>query len=68
VVLQNPYQPNDYVRVLTAIGGIISYYDTDKLFPAFGFGGLLKSQVVSHDFPLVSATASIFLPHLFLIV
>ena len=50
---QNPYQPNDYVRVLQSIGGVISYYDTDKMFPSFGFGGKFADGTVSHDFALV---------------
>ena len=50
---QNPLQPNAYIQVLQSIGGIISYYDTDKMFPSFGFGGKFQDGSVSHDFALV---------------
>ena len=34
------------------MGNIIQCYDTDKMFPAFGFGGKLPTGQVSHNFPL----------------
>ena len=47
----NPYQPNQYVRALTAVGEVCQDYDTDKLFPALGFGAKIGG-VVSHEFAL----------------
>lgn len=45
--------PSQYVQVLQAIGGIIEDYDSDKLFPAFGFGAKLPPDFnVYHDFAL----------------
>jgi len=47
----NPYQPNQYQRALTAVGEIIQDYDSDKLFPALGFGARLPPDGhVSHEF------------------
>lgn len=49
----NPYAPNEYMQALTAVGEIIQDYDSDKLFPAFGFGARIPpSYQVSHQFPL----------------
>uniref|UniRef100_A0A8C4ZB24 Copine IVb n=1 Tax=Gadus morhua TaxID=8049 RepID=A0A8C4ZB24_GADMO len=35
----HPYQPNEYLKALVAVGEICQDYDSDKMFPAFGFGG-----------------------------
>ncbi len=51
----NPYDPNfmnEYVRVIRGIGEILCYYDTDKMFPVYGFGALMPNGQVSHCFPL----------------
>ncbi|KAK2158065.1 hypothetical protein LSH36_178g06009 [Paralvinella palmiformis] len=49
----NPYQPNLYARALKAVGEIIQDYDSDKLFPALGFGARLPPDGrVSHQFYL----------------
>ncbi|XP_078342842.1 copine-8-like isoform X2 [Oculina patagonica] len=49
----NPYEQNQYVKALTAVGRICQDYDTDKLFPAFGFGARLPpAWQISHEFPL----------------
>uniref|UniRef100_A0A3B4VD70 Copine 4 n=1 Tax=Seriola dumerili TaxID=41447 RepID=A0A3B4VD70_SERDU len=34
----HPYQPNEYLKALVAVGEICQDYDSDKMFPAFGFG------------------------------
>jgi len=47
----NPYQPNQYMRALTAVGEVCQDYDTDKLFPALGFGAKIGGKV-SHEFAL----------------
>ncbi|MED6236307.1 Copine-8 [Ataeniobius toweri] len=50
----SPYQLNDYAMALRAIGEIIQDYDSDKMFPALGFGAKLPPDGrVSHEFPLV---------------
>ncbi|KAJ3585900.1 hypothetical protein NHX12_012308 [Muraenolepis orangiensis] len=49
----NPYQMNAYAMALKAVGEIIQDYDSDKMFPALGFGAKLPPDgSVSHEFPL----------------
>ena len=58
----NPAQPsslhyrwegkdNMYQQAIRSLGGVIDQYDTDKRYPAYGFGGR-KDGKVSHCFPL----------------
>ncbi|VDP45188.1 unnamed protein product [Schistosoma mattheei] len=48
-------QPSQYAVALQAVGEIISDYDSDNLFPSFGFGACIPpDNNVSHCFPLVS--------------
>lgn len=50
----NPYQLNAYAMALKAVGEIIQDYDSDKMFPALGFGAKIPPDGrVSHEFPLV---------------
>ncbi|XP_023681482.1 copine-4 isoform X2 [Paramormyrops kingsleyae] len=47
----HPYQPNEYLKALVAVGEICQDYDSDKMFPAFGFGARIPPDFkVSHDF------------------
>ncbi|KAJ8041877.1 Copine-8 [Holothuria leucospilota] len=47
----NPNQPNHYIRALRAVGEVIEDYDSDKLYPAFGFGARVPPDMkVSHEF------------------
>ncbi|XP_029637877.1 copine-8 isoform X4 [Octopus sinensis] len=49
----SPYNLNPYATSLHAVGNIIQDYDSDKLFPALGFGARLPpTGIVSHEFPL----------------
>uniref|UniRef100_G1KKI0 C2 domain-containing protein n=1 Tax=Anolis carolinensis TaxID=28377 RepID=G1KKI0_ANOCA len=49
----NPYQLNAYAMALKAVGEIIQDYDSDKMFPALGFGAKIPPDSrVSHEFPL----------------
>uniref|UniRef100_A0A8C1R593 Copine-8 n=1 Tax=Cyprinus carpio TaxID=7962 RepID=A0A8C1R593_CYPCA len=49
----SPYHLNAYALALRAVGEIIQDYDSDKLFPALGFGAKLPPDGhVSHEFPL----------------
>ncbi|XP_065410454.1 copine-8 isoform X3 [Chrysemys picta bellii] len=49
----NPYQLNAYGMALKAVGEIIQDYDSDKMFPALGFGAKLPPDGrVSHEFAL----------------
>eukprot|EP00075_Anas_platyrhynchos_P033901 XP_027323154.1 copine-9 isoform X4 [Anas platyrhynchos] len=48
-----PYQLSAYALALKAVGEIIQDYDSDKLFPAYGFGAKLPPDgKISHQFPL----------------
>jgi len=45
--------PNQYVTAIRSVGDIIQDYDSDKLFPALGFGARVPPDGrVSHEFPL----------------
>ncbi|XP_043575525.1 copine-4 [Chiloscyllium punctatum] len=49
----HPYQPNEYLKALVAVGEICQDYDSDKMFPAFGFGARIPpDSKVSHDFAI----------------
>lgn len=49
----NPYEPNEYVKAISSIGSILADYDSDRNFPAYGFGAKLPpTMAVSHLFPL----------------
>lgn len=49
----NPTQPNQYAIAIQAVGDIVQDYDTDKMFPAYGFGARLPPHgQVSHLFPI----------------
>ncbi|XP_053401185.1 copine-3-like isoform X2 [Mercenaria mercenaria] len=48
----NPYQPNEYMQAIQAVGAVCQDYDTDKMFPALGFGAKLPSGEVSHEFAI----------------
>ena len=46
-----PGQENQYVTAIKSVGTIIEDYDTDKMFPALGFGARVPPmQQVSHEF------------------
>jgi len=45
--------PNQYVTAIRSVGDIIQDYDSDKMFPALGFGAKLPgNSEVSHNFSL----------------
>ncbi|XP_052456979.1 copine-7-like [Carassius gibelio] len=49
----NPYQPNEYLKALIAVGEICQDYDSDKRFSALGFGARIPPKYeVSHDFAI----------------
>ncbi|KAK5912007.1 hypothetical protein CesoFtcFv8_001924 [Champsocephalus esox] len=45
---------NEYLSALWSVGNVVQDYDTDKLFPAFGFGAKLPPdyQTANHEFAL----------------
>ncbi|XP_015668583.1 copine-3 [Protobothrops mucrosquamatus] len=49
----SPNGVNEYLSAIWSVGMVIQDYDTDKMFPAFGFGAQISpSWQVSHEFPL----------------
>ncbi|XP_041375348.1 copine-3-like isoform X1 [Gigantopelta aegis] len=47
----NPYQPNEYMQAIRAVGDVCQDYDSDKLFPVLGFGAKIPPNwQVSHEF------------------
>lgn len=45
-------QLNQYQQAIWSIGHILQDYDSDKMFPVYGFGGVLGNAPVSHCFPI----------------
>ncbi|GFQ06475.1 protein bonzai 1 [Phtheirospermum japonicum] len=45
-------RPNAYQRAILEIGGLLQFYDSDKKFPAWGFGARPIDGPVSHCFNL----------------
>ena len=46
-----PNERNDYEKAIKSCGDIIGHYDSDQLFPVYGFGGIPQgSDKVSHCF------------------
>lgn len=45
---------NNYTEAIGSVVGILENYDSDKMFPTFGFGGKVPdcNQQVSHCFAL----------------
>ncbi|KAM4688446.1 copine-3 [Discoglossus pictus] len=49
----SPNGVNEYLTAIWSVGMVIQDYDTDKMFPAFGFGAQIPPRgEVSHEFPL----------------
>uniref|UniRef100_A0A669C1A8 Copine 3 n=1 Tax=Oreochromis niloticus TaxID=8128 RepID=A0A669C1A8_ORENI len=49
----NPQGYNEYLAAIWAVGNVIQDYDSDKMFPAFGFGAQIPpAWQVSHEFPI----------------
>ena len=36
--------PNDYDKAIKSCGDILAYYDSDQLFPVYGFGGIPQGK------------------------
>ena len=51
------FNPNDnhhtqYSHAIFEVGQVLEPYDTDRMFPVYGFGAKLPDGVISHFFPL----------------
>ena len=40
---------NEYQQAITSVGNVIAEYDSDKMFPVYGFGAVV-GRTVSHCF------------------
>ncbi|KAL5566194.1 hypothetical protein UlMin_029358 [Ulmus minor] len=49
---------NSYQQAIMEVGEVIHFYDSDKRFPAWGFGGRLMNGGVSHCFNLNGSATS----------
>ncbi|VVA90554.1 unnamed protein product [Arabis nemorensis] len=47
---------NSYQQAITEVGEVIQFYDSDRRFPAWGFGGRTSDGQVSHAFNLNGAS------------
>ena len=48
----DPHRPNQYSSAIINVGNVVQDYDTDKMFPVFGFGAKIPPNgQVSHMFP-----------------
>jgi Copine len=46
-------QQNQYEQALDAVGEVLAQYDSDQMYPFYGFGAVpVGGKVVSHCFPL----------------
>eukprot|EP01006_Ploeotia_vitrea_P062630 TRINITY_DN84154_c0_g1_i1.p1 TRINITY_DN84154_c0_g1~~TRINITY_DN84154_c0_g1_i1.p1 ORF type:complete len:710 (+),score=58.27 TRINITY_DN84154_c0_g1_i1:166-2130(+) len=49
---RDPNAPNAYLRAIMAVCDIVAHYDSDKMFPVYGFGAKVPpNNQVSHCFP-----------------
>ena len=48
---------NEYEAAIDRVGRVLEQYDTDKQYPAFGFGGKFEGKV-SHCYPLQNLVAN----------
>ncbi|XP_044032877.1 copine-3-like [Siniperca chuatsi] len=49
----NPEGYNEYLTAIWTVGNVIQDYDSNKMFPVFGFGAQVPpSWQVSHEFPI----------------
>ncbi|KAM9487806.1 copine-3 isoform 2-T2 [Clarias gariepinus] len=57
----SPNGVNEYLSAIWSVGLVIQDYDSDKMFPAFGFGAQIPPNwQVSHEFPLNFNTSNPF--------
>ncbi len=43
---------NSYQHAIHAVGQILQEYDSDKMFPVYGFGAKLPDGTITHAWPL----------------
>ena len=55
------FQDNQYIEAMKNIGGLLSHYDTDKSFAAFGFGAKVDKKKKKDYFPLSGSSSRLYL-------
>ncbi|XP_074278278.1 protein BONZAI 2-like isoform X2 [Silene latifolia] len=50
-------RPNAYQKAIMEVGGVLQFYDSDKRFPAWGFGARPIDGPISHCFNLNGSTS-----------
>ncbi|CAD2213958.1 copine I-like protein [Angomonas deanei] len=59
----DPMRPNAYIRAMLAVSNVVQEYDSDRQFPAYGFGAVTPfTRGTSHFFPLNGSAQNAFLP------
>uniref|UniRef100_A0AAQ5Z485 C2 domain-containing protein n=1 Tax=Amphiprion ocellaris TaxID=80972 RepID=A0AAQ5Z485_AMPOC len=59
----NPEGYNEYLTAIWAVGNVIQDYDSNKMFPVFGFGAQVPPNwQVSHEFPINFNPSNPFCP------
>ena len=53
---------NQYLQALKAVGGILQYYDQDKMIPAYGFGAQLPNGMPGSTFHKFALNGDAFKP------
>ncbi|KAL7709253.1 copine i-like protein [Lotmaria passim] len=58
----DPQRPNNYIRAMLAVSDVVQEYDSDRMFPAYGFGAIAPfTNGTSHFFPLSGNPANAYL-------
>nr|CAJ2476277.1 unnamed protein product [Leishmania braziliensis] len=58
----SPYHPSSYVRAMLAVSNVVQEYDSDRMFPVYGFGAVAPfTNGTSHFFPLSGNPANAYL-------
>jgi copine 1/2/3 len=58
----DPQRPNNYIRAMLAVSSVVQEYDSDRMFPAYGFGAIAPfTNGTSHFFPLNGNPANAYL-------
>lgn len=52
--------PTPYEHAIYGIGRVLEFYDSDKMFPVYGFGGQMPDRTTSHCFAINGNNAQPF--------
>ncbi|CBZ28489.1 copine i-like protein [Leishmania mexicana MHOM/GT/2001/U1103] len=58
----SPQHPNSYIRAMLAVSNVVQEYDSDRMFPVYGFGAVAPfTKGTSHFFPLSGNPSNAYL-------